>query len=354
MTDAQQLSRPRQVLSQDNLADLLFELSDYIGVHEVESDEFGIIRDAKLVWWNNAYGNIRTKPVVQGQSMMESYYEPQSALFHVAEAWTTGQSHQVFRLSPAMRDRYRVLGERVVNLVNWTRIGDHVVEVGTDVRELMELRERLMDQSSLITKSVRQRDLAIERERIACSLHDHVIQNLYAISLVLAKAGKEADEAAGSAIRNAVGDIEHVITGIRSEIFDLERRKPSQLRTKVTDCLSSILEVAGCSLDLRIADLNLDAAIVSHLCAVCAEASSNAVRHGMAANVWIDISREGRDLVVSIADDGIGFDPSTPRNNGLNNMRQRAISLGGTMQIELRDGGGTVVVWTVPHPGWLS
>lgn len=353
MAEAQIASQPPHLLSRDDLSTVLYSLSDYIGVHEIEFDESGVPRDARLVWWNQAYEKIRTKKVEFGQSMMESYFHPQVALVHVNEAWNDGVSQQLFELSPATRDRYRTLGTRVVNLVHWHRVGDLIVEVGTDLREVMELREILSDQRSLIVKSIRQRDLAIERERIAQNLHDTVIQNLYAISLVLARAGREADEPASSAIELAVSNLEKVITGIRSEIFDLERRQPSVLRQRLDECLGSILTMSRCNLDMKVADVVVDEDILDHVGAVCGEAASNAVRHGRASHLWIDVSRDEGNLRVSIADDGIGIDPDAPLQNGLNNMRQRATSLGGTMQVKQRHGGGTEVLWSVPNPGWL-
>ena len=59
-------------------------------------------------------------------------------------------------------------------------------------------------------------------------------------------------------------------------------------------------------------------------------------------------------MLLRIADDGSGIDPEAPLQNGLNNMRQRAQSMGGTMKLKERNGGGTVIEWTVPHPGWES
>ena len=57
-----------------------------------------------------------------------------------------------------------------------------------------------------------------------------------------------------------------------------------------------------------------------------------------------------KELIIVIADDGVGFDPAgvRPSGNGLNNMRQRVSDIGG--QLQIRHDDGTIIRLTVPLP----
>jgi signal transduction histidine kinase len=55
----------------------------------------------------------------------------------------------------------------------------------------------------------------------------------------------------------------------------------------------------------------------------------------------------GKQVTLTVRDDGVGVDPTT-RRSGLLNMQQRAVRLGGDMTVERAEAGGTRLVWTVP------
>jgi signal transduction histidine kinase len=87
------------------------------------------------------------------------------------------------------------------------------------------------------------------------------------------------------------------------------------------------------------------------LVASAREALSNVVRHAEAHRVEVDVVA-GRDIVLSIVDDGVGFEPEAAvEGHGLRNVQRRAASLGGACTFRARSGGGTVVEWRVPADG---
>ncbi len=354
MSEVTSSGYPVVSLNRDELVNILDGLSDYIGVHEVVFDEFGSIVDAHLVWWNNAYEKIRNKQVIVGQSMAETYFEPWTAFAYVTEAWDTGRSLQLFEMTSNTRDKYREAGTEVCLLVNWQRVGDYIVEAGGDLSEYIVMQKLLLDQKSLVAIASKKRALAIERQRIAHNLHDSVIQQLYATSLGLSMATRDVDEETAIKIGNSIDAIANVIDGIRREILDVESKSPSSLMVQLEDVLLPIVSPAEAEFEIFELIPRLNDEFFPHVRAVCSEATSNAVRHGQANKVWISLERKGDNLHLIISDNGSGIDPHAPLRNGLNNMRQRAQSMGGTMTIETRDGGGTVLDWAVPHPGWAS
>ena len=79
------------------------------------------------------------------------------------------------------------------------------------------------------------------------------------------------------------------------------------------------------------------------------EAVSNVIRHSAARRCWVDIHVAREHMQLGVEDDGRGFDPSLmPQGHGLGNMLRRARTLGGSLQIVPRDGGGVSVRLGVP------
>jgi signal transduction histidine kinase len=79
---------------------------------------------------------------------------------------------------------------------------------------------------------------------------------------------------------------------------------------------------------------------------VLREALSNAARHAAASAVEVELE-VGDEVVLTVRDDGVGYQPGE-RRSGVRNMTERAATLGGTCWVASRDGGGTEVVWRVP------
>ena len=80
----------------------------------------------------------------------------------------------------------------------------------------------------------------------------------------------------------------------------------------------------------------------------------NAVAHAEARRVMVDLRVLGKDVVLEVADDGIGITPEQlqdPESFGLMGMRERAEALGGGVEIQEGPHGGTIVrAWVPVHP----
>jgi signal transduction histidine kinase len=83
---------------------------------------------------------------------------------------------------------------------------------------------------------------------------------------------------------------------------------------------------------------------------IAQEAIANIARHARASRVHITAGTEdGSRLVMTIRDDGRGFDPRQPRNGmGLASMRSRAIELGARLVIDTAEGAGCTLKLSVP------
>jgi signal transduction histidine kinase len=89
------------------------------------------------------------------------------------------------------------------------------------------------------------------------------------------------------------------------------------------------------------------------LFAMAAEAITNAVRHGQPSHLKIDLRAARGRGIITVTDDGVGFDPAAARRRtqegmGLIGMQRRAGWLGGRVDIVSRQGTGTTISITVP------
>jgi len=81
------------------------------------------------------------------------------------------------------------------------------------------------------------------------------------------------------------------------------------------------------------------------------EAVNNAVRHGQASRVAVEIDYRDDRTFMRVADDGVGFDPEAaraPGHYGLVSMRERAEQVRGRITIASRPGSGTEIETVVP------
>jgi signal transduction histidine kinase len=79
------------------------------------------------------------------------------------------------------------------------------------------------------------------------------------------------------------------------------------------------------------------------------EAVNNIVKYSKADEVTIELNQQEESLVMNIVDNGIGFDEKSIKSgNGLGNMRKRAESLGGEINIESQKQEGTKIRLEIP------
>lgn len=90
---------------------------------------------------------------------------------------------------------------------------------------------------------------------------------------------------------------------------------------------------------------------------IAQQALTNIVRHARAAEVWLSLERRASDLILTIRDNGCGFDlaeaherASHGQGFGLMVMRERATLLDGKMEIHSRPGQGTEIEVRLPVP----
>ena len=195
-----------------------------------------------------------------------------------------------------------------------------------------------------------------DRERIAKELHDGVIQSLFAVGMGLQGAASFAkDEELGRRIEGAVEEIDRAIRDLRNYIFGL---RPGILADRQ---LRQALQELGTEFETRsgvVTVVDIDEEIAGALASragdlvqITREALSNVGRHAKAETCRVSLRRgvlEGSALL-EIDDDGVGVGPDgAGAGMGLENMQERAASLGGDLTIESAVGTGTTVRLAMP------
>jgi signal transduction histidine kinase len=195
-----------------------------------------------------------------------------------------------------------------------------------------------------------------DRDRIAMDLHDHVIQELFAIGLNLESTATEVpDEAIAQRLRQRVDDIDRTIRRIRTSIFELRGMLASAgagLRQKVLEVTSDLAPALGFTPQVAFAgalDVRLDDDLVDDVIACVREALTNVAKHARANGVSVDLSLVGSALTVSVTDDGVGVGDTT-RSSGTANLRARAQRWGGSFTLAPGPLGGSMATWTVRVP----
>src|SRR4051794_28075816 len=108
-----------------------------------------------------------------------------------------------------------------------------------------------------------------------------------------------------------------------------------------------------CRVDLpdQIPDRTLSPEARHNLFLVVKEALTNIARHSHATEVWLRVNATEDQINISIEDTGQGFDhpPDTASADGLRNMRQRMVEIGGEFEIDSRPDAGTRVHFRYPY-----
>lgn len=195
-----------------------------------------------------------------------------------------------------------------------------------------------------------------ERARLARELHDGLAQNLWTAKLEFDRLATQVD-IEGSP---AVGQVERVraaldaarleareaVTTLRSG-FDAGLSLSDELPRR----LEAFIDRTGYAVDLEL-DPRAPAVpgvVAGEVLHVVDEALHNVEKHADATLVRVRLTADGGGLLVTVEDNGQGFNPeATTEGHGLTGMRERATLLGGRLVIRSGPGDGTAVQLFLP------
>lgn len=196
-----------------------------------------------------------------------------------------------------------------------------------------------------------------ERKHIAREVHDELGQILTAlrmdVSLLRMRFGAE-NPGLSEAVKNATDLVDHAIAAVRSVASDL---RPAALDMGITDAIDWLLKEFNkrtgirYQLDNQAGDIELEEKRSMAVFRIVQESLTNISRYAQATRVDISLLPAGDDLCIRVQDDGCGFDvaaAATKKTFGLLGMKERAITLGGSLNVDSAPGKGTSVLLTIP------
>jgi signal transduction histidine kinase len=191
---------------------------------------------------------------------------------------------------------------------------------------------------------------AEDHDRIAGDLHDHVIQELFALGMTLQGHAARSDPVDAERIKGYIDTLDVAIANIRTSIFGLHqsRTAPVGLHARLLAIIEEHAPQLGFAAAIRFAaplDPGPEAELAHDILAVTREALSNCARHAHATAISISLAQQDGLIILDVIDNGRGV--GTPaRSSGLTSMRRRAERNGGTLQLITPGGGGTHLTWT--------
>jgi two-component system sensor histidine kinase UhpB len=227
-------------------------------------------------------------------------------------------------------------------------------ELDRSLEKARQFQLRLRQMSSLVLSAQEE-----ERKRIARELHDDTAQALTSLLVRLRLLERAADD---DEVRQGLSELR----GLTADTLDGVRRLAIALRPPVLDDLGlapalrahveefsrhwPVQVTFSCG---RLGWVPPDVELV--LYRIVQEALSNVARHAGASRAEVKLSRRGRVLRLTVADNGSGFDVAVARGSreaglGLFGMEERLALVGGVLTVESAAGKGTRVSAEVPLP----
>jgi signal transduction histidine kinase len=184
-----------------------------------------------------------------------------------------------------------------------------------------------------------------ERSRLARDLHDGLAQELAfirsqtaAMAAGMAVPGMERHLSA--AAERALAESRRALEALSGDVAEGE-----PLAGALRRAAEEVAVRAGAAVEVHAEDaLAVSAEVGEALLRVTREAANNAVRHGGARTISIHLRCDRSQLLLTVSDDGTGFDPETvQRGYGLRSMRERVEALGGQIEVRSQPGKGATV-----------
>ena len=228
---------------------------------------------------------------------------------------------------------------------------------------LLNQRNEFGQMARLVQSSMHDRDqlqeVLEERMRLGRELHDGVIQSVYGTGMALSRAqslmGRD-QPAAEKLLDETKVELNRIILDLRRHI---EKADPKPLETSFGAAVAQLIRQFHGPEPVAM-ELEIDEDLVARYASLLRiqalqfvrEAVSNAMRHGLPTRIVVSWQGTPEGSTLLVGDNGVGFDPTavTKGGRGLGNLGERAVSLGGRLEIESRPNHGTRVCLMLPTP----
>jgi signal transduction histidine kinase len=225
-----------------------------------------------------------------------------------------------------------------------------VVEAGGLAIEIARLRVGLRRQLAEVEASRARIVTAAneERRRIERDLHDGAQQRLVSIGLALRHAqhelGTSSPQRASHTLDGALAEVAVAIDELRELAHGLP---PAQLDTGLGPAFRELARRTPVPVEVKTPGERFDRGIEAAAYFIACEGLTNAVKHANATKILLSAGRENGNLVVAVADDGVGGAAPIP-GSGLSGLSDRVAAYGGTLRIDSNRRAGTTLTAELP------
>lgn len=229
-------------------------------------------------------------------------------------------------------------------------------------RQLEQTHLELQGAYSRLAASARQIEtltLLTERQRIARELHDTLAQGIAGMIMQLevtsAQVQRKNYQRVQEVLSQTLADARTTLQDARHAITDLRSRTPrvDQLISSVQEEIAHFFQTTGIVYHTDLNDLIYTPAhACEHVLRFIGEGLNNVARHAHAHQVSIEAKVVEKWLVITVQDDGQGFDPANRAlysgHYGLLGLQERVHLVAGTLSVNSSDGKGTTLEFRVP------
>jgi len=242
----------------------------------------------------------------------------------------------------------------LIRTISFIALGVFISLLVTRLREQQQSLQQANARLTQYASTLEQLTVSRERNRLARELHDTLAHSLTALSVTLETAKAYFDVDRDRTRELLEKSLEATRLGV-----DETRRALKALRSSALDDIGLVLAIQRAAesaasrfhLDLEL-DLQgpmppLSPDVEQAIYRVAQEAIGNVAHHAQARKLRVGLAHNGDGTALTVADDGIGFDPgakSSTDHFGLVGMQERAELVGGKLTVESETGRGTKVI----------
>ena len=230
---------------------------------------------------------------------------------------------------PASAELLKEVAGRITTLVEVVRLRS---EVAAALREVESSRTRLVEMGYA------------ERRRFERDLHDGAQQRLVSLGMSLRLAQRHLGDGTvdvDQLLDESVAELATAVAELRQIAHGL---RPSSLDDGLPAALSNLVRSLPVTVDLDVDDNPLPDPVATTAYFVASEAIANAIKHAEATRIVLRVLRRDGQIVVCVSDDGVGGARLGLRSG----LADRVAALGGSLEVDSPDGGGTAVRAALP------
>jgi len=195
-----------------------------------------------------------------------------------------------------------------------------------------------------------------EQKRISEELHDGILGEMNGVRMILLGLNKKADDSAIALREQAIEKLKEVQEEIRSishELSDASYQKFNNFISSIDDLLKNTCESVGINYIFNYdQDLdwdNLQGITKINIYRILQESLQNCIKHAAATSVYVSFEINESDMVITIQDNGRGFDTTKSKKGiGHKNIKSRIEKINGRWYLRSAPGIGTTVLLEIP------